>query len=244
MLRDFLITASRVVQQRMMFFIALSAIVILGLLAWNIASTISSFDDNTSAVSIEPLIDDTFLGIQVEDHTHDQYINNAELRLAMNEGFKASNSIRRYQMQTIRLQDSQNSGTGEPVVLVTVEPGHGEIPSPPFEPVAVHRWEPGPKDDYPPDELREMRMVYSPNTEDLDRIRDVWSGGRSKSRKSLFGSVSWLFVFTAIGMGLLVLAGAYRSNAWRISRWDRAADVKHHDATLAKIRSARDAKRS
>ena len=79
----------------------------LALFAWNIAAGISSFENTTSEVSIAPVVGDRFLGIQVADNTHDQYLSNAELRLAMNEGFKASNSVRRYQMGMIWLQDSQ-----------------------------------------------------------------------------------------------------------------------------------------
>ena len=128
----------------------------LAFVVWNVAAGIASLDHEVSAVPIEPVVDETFLGIQVADNTHDQFINNAELRLAMNEGFTKTNPVRKYQMEVIWLQDGQHPDTGKPAVLVTVQPGQGEIPSPPFVPVAVRRWEPDPNKEYVLDELKEM----------------------------------------------------------------------------------------
>ncbi|MBC8356522.1 MAG: hypothetical protein H8E66_31465 [Planctomycetes bacterium] len=228
----------------MMFFIVVGAVSVVGLLIWNAASVISSFDDQTSAVSIEQIVDGQFLGVKVADNTSDQYMNNVELRLAMNEGFKASNSIRKYQMNTIWLHDGQHPDSGTPAVLITVQPKRGELPDPPFEPVAVRRWEPDPQSDVHLDALPEMRLMNSPNTEDLDQLREVWSGGRHAKVGSLFGWVGRLFLFVAIGLGLVLCAGAVRSNAWRSSRWDRSADAQHEGAVLSRLQSARDAKRS
>ncbi|MDA1049269.1 MAG: hypothetical protein O3C40_02165 [Planctomycetota bacterium] len=242
MSRDLLITVSQFAKRRQVSLVVVGSVSVLALVIWNIASGIAHFNDERSAVRIEQLVDGTFLGIEVADNTHDQFMNNVELRLAMNEGFTKSNSVRKYQMGMIWLQDGQHPDTGTPAVLVTVEPGRGEIPSPPFVPVAVRRWEPGSDEEYVLDDLQTMRLVYPPNKKDLDRLREVWSGGRFSKSDSLFGSIRWMFVYLVIGMGLIVVAGAYRALAWRSSRWDRAADVQRHDAALERLQSARDSK--
>jgi len=244
MSRDLLITMSEFLERRQVTIVVVGSVSVLAIVIWNIASGIAHFNDELSTVSIEQVVDGKFMGIEVADNTRDQYMNNAALRLAMNESFVKSNTVRKYQMGTIWLQDSQHPETGEPAVLVTVEPGRGEIPSPPFVPVAVRRWEPDPNDEYLLDDLQNMRLVNAPNEEDLDRLREVWSGGRFAKSHSLYGSIRWLFVFLAIGMGLIVVAGAYRSLAWQSSRWDRGADVQHHDAALSRLQTARDSKRA
>ena len=243
MSRDLLIAVSQFVRRRQVTLIVLGFVSVLALAIWSVASGIASFDDERSTVRIEQVVDGTFLGIEVADHTRDHYMNNAELRLAMNEGIAKSNPIRKHQMETIWLQDGQHPDTGAPAVLVTVQPGVGEIPSPPFVPVAVRRWEPSPNEEYVLDELQEMRRIYQPNQEDLDRLRDVWSGGRFAKSGSLFGSIRWLFLFLGIGMVLIIVAGAYRALAWQSSRWDRAADVQRESAALSRLQSKRDAKR-
>ncbi len=242
MSRELMTAVSEFARRRQTSLIVLGFVAILAFVIWNVASGIASFQDERSPVRIEQVVDNEFLGIQVADNTRDKYMNNAELRLAMNEGYMKSNAVRRYQMHTIWLQDGQHPETGAPAVLITVQPGVGEIPSPPFVPVAVRRWEPGPDEEFVLDELREMRRTYPPNQEDLDQLREVWSGGRYAKSGSLFGSIRWLFVFVGIGVGLIVFAGAYRALAWRSTRWDRAADEKRENAALARLQSARDAK--
>ena len=242
MSRDLLIAVSEFARRRQVSLVILGFVAILAFVVWNVASGIASFQDERAPVRIEQVVDRQFLGIQVADHTRDQFMNNAYLRLAMNEGYTKSNPVRKYQMETIWLQDGQHPETGEPAVLISVQPGRGEIPSPPFVPVAVRRWEPDPDEQFVLDELQEMRRIYPPNQEDLDRLREVWSGGRYAKAGSLFGSIRWLFVFVAMGIGLIVVAGAYRALAWRSTRWDRAADEKRENAALSRLQSARDAK--
>jgi hypothetical protein len=241
MSRDLLTALSEFARKRQLSLVVLGFVSVFALVIWSIASGIASFQDEQVPVRIEQVVDGTFLGIQVADNTRDKYMNNAELRLAMNEAYTQSNPVRRYQMNTIWLQDGQHPDTGAPAVVITVQPGQGEIPSPPFVPVAVRRWEPGPDEEFVLDELQEMRRIYPPNHEDLDRLREVWSGGRYAKSGSLFGSIRWMLVFVAIGIGLIVVAGAYRALAWRSTRWDRAADEKRESAALARLQSARDA---
>jgi hypothetical protein len=244
MFRNLFNSVCQFVEQRQMFVVVMSAVSVVALLVWNTAASFSSLDDTVSAVTIEPIVDDTFLGIQVEDKTHDQYMKNAGLRLAMNEAFKASNSVRRYQMARISLQDGQHAETGEAAVLVIVVLRAKELPQPPFEPVAIRRWQPDPDKDFPLDELQTMRLISAPNEDDLARLRHVWSGGKFAEVDSLFGSIGWLFAFVVAGMGLVVLAGAYRTFAWQSSRWDRAADVERHANAQSRLQTARNAKQA
>lgn len=241
--RDLLTAVTEFARRRQVSLVVVGFVSVLALVIWSIASGIASFQDERSPMRIEQVVDGKFLGIQVADNTRDRYMNNAELRLAMNEGYTKSNPVRKYQMNTIWLQDGQHPETGAPAVLITVQPGQGEIPSPPFVPVAVRRWEPGPDEEFVLDELNAMRSRYPPNQEDLDRLREVWSGGRYAKSGSLFGAIRWLFVFVAFGVGLIVAAGAYRALAWRSTRWDRAADEKRENAALARLQSARDSKK-
>ena len=222
----------------------MGAVTVVALLVWNTASAVSSIDDTASVVSVEQVVDGKYLGIEIADKTHDHYMSNAALRLAMHEAVEAANPVRRYQMGTIWLHDGQHAESGSPAVMVTIAPTLHEIPSPAFEPVAVRRWKPDPNVTYDLDALPQMRLVNSPNAEDLDRLREVWSGGRSAKVDPLYSTIRRMFVFVLIGLALMVAAVAYRTNAWRSTRWDRAADVQRENAALSRLKSARDAQRS
>jgi hypothetical protein len=193
------------VRRRLALVVLVGAFTAIALVAWRVASTISMTEEQLVPAGIEQVSSSgEFLGLQVFDETHDGYIENPWLRLAMNEGFSASTSVRQYQAESISLRDSSHGETGAAAVLVNVELKRFERPVPPYEPVLVRRWSPQPGEPEVEETVRES--VRMPNQEDLDRLREVWSGGRYADATPLYGSLTWLIVLVAISAAIVLVA--------------------------------------
>ncbi|MBP87802.1 MAG: hypothetical protein CMJ64_13945 [Planctomycetaceae bacterium] len=189
-----------------MFVVLIGVISAVALFAWRITSAISRTEEQLVPAGVEEVSSSgEFLGLRVFDETHDGYINNPWLRMAMNEGFSASTSVRQYQAESISLRDAQHDETGEAAVLVNVEVKRFERPVPAYEPVVVRRWSPERGAFDAAENVREALRI--PNQEDLDRLREVWSGGRYADTEPLYASLRWLVVLVVIA-GALVLGAA------------------------------------
>jgi hypothetical protein len=216
---------------------------VVGLLVWRTASRVREYDEQSPSVAVEPILDGRFLGLQLNDRTRDQFGHNAWLRMAMNEGFTAADSVRRFQMEAIHLQEGQHPATGEPAVLVSIEPKEFEMPDPPFATVAVRRGRPRTGPVLDANRRRELSRNLPPQEEDLASLRQEWSGNRYSDVNSLVTSFRYLAAGIVGGLGLLILAGAYRTLAWQTTRWNISDDHARSDAALARFHTAREIRR-
>jgi hypothetical protein len=185
------------------------------------------------------VVDGRFLGLRVIDQTQNSLMKNAQLRSAMSEGYRAASSIRRHQMVKVMLTDGQHPDTSASAVIVSLMPGPHEIPDPPFDPVIVRLWQPESEAVYEPEQVQRSQLALSPDQEDLDRLRDVWSGHRYSGFASLARTVRRLLLFAAVAFGLVILAGAWRTYAWFTTRWDIAEDRATSAKALNEFRAAR-----
>lgn len=219
---------------RGLLFSLAAVVLVAGIVAVRTATQVSELEP--PSVAVEPVVNGMFLKIPVADQTRDQMLINPWLRLAMNTGHRAATSVRRYQIADILVRDGQHPETGEPAVLVMITPKAHEYPDPPFDPVAIRRWKPPADRYYSLDRIAEMQRVHPPNEADLQRLAEVWSGDRVSEAESMVGYFYRLLLFTGLGIGLIVLAGAYRSFQWLATRWDSATDQQKSRGALVKLR--------
>jgi hypothetical protein len=184
-------------------------------------------------------VDGRFLGLEIQDQTRDHFIQNPWLRKAIQDGRRVSDAFRRHQLDQICLLEGQHGDSGESAVMIMLVPKPHEIPDPPFEPVAVRRWQPEPGKVYTAARLAELQLSQPPHPEDLDRLRNALSGHRYREVSSLFSGFRIMLGVVIVGGVLIVLAGAYRCFAYVTSRWDPVADAQQHDTRLRALKAAR-----
>lgn len=227
---------------RAVLFVAAVAVLALGGFIWHTASEVSQLDQ--PEVGVEPIINGMFLGVLIDDDTDDKFSSNAWLRLAMNTGHQAATPARRYQISDISVKDGQHPDTGEAAAIVILTPRAQEFPLPPFEPVAVRRWQPPADIYYSREKIAELQRIRPPNQDDLDRLAEVWCGKRIGEAESLIRSMYRLLLFTLIGIGFILLAGAYRSYQWLATRWDSFADQQASGHAVQQLRHLRSERQS
>jgi hypothetical protein len=236
-------SGGRFFYRRLPLLVLVTLMLVSAAFVWHMASGITAYEEWRPSVAVESVQRGRFLGLDFYDHTRDQYSENAWLRHAMNEGFTAASAVRRFQMDAIHLYDGQHPATGEPAVVVNVVPKDLEEPNPAFEPVAVRRGKTDLRNLRDTQQLRDVQRRRKPNTEDLQKLRQVWSGGRFAAWKSFYRSARLILVAIMVGFFVLILAGAYRSFVWRTSRWDSLEDRARSDAALQRFRAERTARR-
>jgi hypothetical protein len=189
-------------------------------------------------VGVPSVAEGLFLGILIDDRTHDRFASNAWLRLAMNSGHQAAIPARRFQIDRISLKDGQHPETGEAAAIVVLTPKPQETPLPAFEPVAVRRWQPSGPTQHTAEKLAEAQRIRPPNPDDLRRLEESWSGKQRAAAESLVTALYRLLFFTAIGMSFILIAGAYRSFQWMSTKWDSSLVEQQASRTaLHKLRS-------
>jgi hypothetical protein len=243
--RSFSRSLLQFVQQRLPFLLLITSVLLIGLFAWRIVASITAYEKDKPLAGIEKVEEEKFLGLKVHDNTSDQIMQNPYLRLAMNEGFRSADVVRRHQMEEIWLHDGQHPDSGDPAVIITVKPRPHEVPRPPFESIAVRRWKPAegdPKYDAKAVALRQL--TRSPNEEDLAAIRDNWSGQRYQEATSLIGMIRRLLALVVIALSVVLIAGIYRSYLYFNTQSQLGADGARGDAALGKLKAAHATRRS
>jgi len=230
-------------QRRLPFIVLVVAVLGVALIAWRLTASISAYEEEAPA-GVEQVVDGRFLGLKVYDNTSDKIMQNSFLRLAMNEGFRSADVVRRHQMDEIWLQDGQHPESGDPAVIVVVKPKPHEVPRPPFEPIGVRRWRPEEGKVYNAEDLARRQRNRTPDMEDLAQIRHIFSGHRFTEVNSLFRSVRRLLVYVVFGLALVLMAGIYRSYAWFSTRSDTAAERSRSDGALRGFKAAASARRA
>jgi hypothetical protein len=235
----------RTLQQRLPFLLFVAVSLLIGFFAWSVVASITAYDEDKPLAGIEKVENGKFLGLKVHDNTSDKIMQNPYLRLAMNEGFRSADVVRRHQMGEIWLHDGQHPDSGEPAVMITVEPKPHEIPRPPFESVAVRRWKPGEDDpEYDAQAVVQRQLTRTPNEEDLAAMRDNWSGHRYQEATSLIGMIRRLLALVVIALSVVLIAGIYRSYLYFATQSQLGADGTRGDAALGKLKAAHATRRA
>ena len=224
--------------QRALLFGIVAVLVVLGIVAWRMSTGFSELE--VPSGSVEPIVNGTFLGLTVEDRTSDQFLSNPWLRVALHEAYRSAYAVRRHQMSAVLLHDGQHPETGEAAVLIIVTPRHQETPQPPFQPVAIRRWRPKRQIVETAEQLAVLKRMQPPSAEDLNQLRDVWSGGRYANGQEMFRNFRTILMIMASGIVLIIAAGAYRSVQGIIAQAaDPMADQRRDRTAVAKLREVR-----
>lgn len=226
--------------QRAAFLITLIIVLCAAWIVWHITRAIIAVDKAGPMVGLAEVSGGKFLGLHVEDKTHDQFLENPWLRVALREALEGADPVRRFQMDELWLQDGQHPETGESAVLVLVKPKPLESPDPPLTPIAVRRWKPPRGEVYNTQKLADLQKIRPPEEADLELLRDVISGHRLSQVRGLDLFVRRVLLVIVIAFAVILLAGAYRVLAWRTTRWDVLEDRARGDAALRRFHAARD----
>jgi hypothetical protein len=223
---------------RLVILIGVISIILLGYLSWQMATDVAELEP--PEVGVPSVEHGMFLDILIDDRTRDKFASNVWLRQAMNAGHQAAVASRRYQMDKISFKEGQHPETGEPAVIVIITPKAQETPLPAFEPIAVRRWEPREKNYGSQESLAALQRIRQPNPEDLRRLEENFSGKHRTEATSLVTSLYRLLCFTAIGIGFILFAGAYRSFQWMSTKWDASlVEQQQSRGALKQLRTVR-----